>query len=141
MDVMPSRSPSLPVAKTVDRLLRLIAFIHVPLGTIIGFPLVMLGALMAPTAISKISSVLAIAIVLALGGCVMMGCMKPDTIAEKLLRGPRIRFLLIRVPIYIFALAGITWWASYAYIHLKTEHSQEQHGMGVPIHVVYRHRI
>ena len=73
MDVMPSRSPSLPVAKTVDRLLRLIAFIHVPLGTIIGFPLVMLGALMAPTAISKISSVLAIAIVLALGGCVMMG--------------------------------------------------------------------
>jgi K+-transporting ATPase A subunit len=110
-------------SKIVDRFLRVVAFIHAPMGAVLGLPLLMLGAIMAPTFGSGLQSVLVIAMLVALVAWVMIGCVKPDTIAQRLLRGPRLRFLLIRVPIYLFALAGISWWASYSYIHLKTEHS------------------
>jgi hypothetical protein len=106
--------------KTIDRLLRVIAFVHAPMGAILGLPLVMLGVLMAPTFVSSVGSVLPIATVVTIVVWVMICCVKPDTIAPRLLRGRRVRFVLVRIPVYLFALAGITWWALYSYIQLKS---------------------
>jgi hypothetical protein len=106
--------------KLIDRLLRVIAFVHAPMGAILGLPLVMLGVLMAPTFVASVGSVLAIMIVVTIVVWVMICCVKPDTVALRLLRGRRVRFVVVRIPVYCFALAGITWWASYSYIHLKS---------------------
>jgi hypothetical protein len=105
--------------KIVDRLLRVIAFVHAPMGAILGLPLIMLGVLMAPTFVSIVGSVLAVMIVVTIVVWVMICCVKPDAIALRLLRGRRVRFVVVRIPIYFFALAGVAWWASYSYIRLK----------------------
>jgi hypothetical protein len=99
--------------KLVDRTARVVAFVHAPMGALIGLPLAILGALMAPTFASSIESALVVAAVVTIVVLVMISCLKPDTIALKLLRGRRLRFIVIRVPIYLFSLVGIAWWASY----------------------------
>ena len=106
--------------KLIDRTARVVAFVHAPMGLILGLPVAMLGALSAPTTASSLESVLVIVIGVTIVVWVMVSCVKPDKIAPRLLRGRRLRFVVIRVPIYIFALAGIVWWASYLYLHWKT---------------------
>jgi hypothetical protein len=75
---------------------------------------------MAPTFASGIESALVVVIMVTIVVWVMISCWKPDTIAPRLLRGRRLRFVVIRVPIYLFSLAGIAWWASYSYLYWKT---------------------
>jgi len=78
---------SMQSTKIIDRLPRGIAFVHAPMGAILGLPLVMLGALMAPTSVSSVASVLAVMIVVTIVVWVMICCVKPDTIAPRFLRG------------------------------------------------------
>ena len=106
--------------KLIDRTARVVAFVHAPMGAIVGLPLAILGALMAPTFASSIESAMVVVIAVTIVVWVMISCLKPDTIAPRLLRGRRLRFIMIRVPIYLFALAGIAWWASYSYLRWKT---------------------
>jgi hypothetical protein len=89
------------IATIVDLLLRLAAVAS--LG-VFGIVYVMVGFMAGPIGI-----IFVVLPTLALGGWILICACIPNTVASKLIGPPTLRFLLMKIPLYAIAAAGIYW--------------------------------
>lgn len=89
------------IATIVDLLLRVAAVVSLGIFVLVY---VMVGFMAGPIGIIFI-----VVPSLALGGWILICACMPDTIASKFIGAPTLRFLLMKIPVYAIAAAGIYW--------------------------------
>jgi hypothetical protein len=89
------------IATVFDVLLRLVAIASLVL---FGFVYVMVGFMAGPVGI-----IFVVIPTLVFGGWILFCACIPSTIAPEFIARPRLRFLLMKIPVYAMAVAGIYW--------------------------------